>query len=79
MRVFERFDASEPRVCAFASKLAKLPGFRAIPGSPFLWFLSFGEAKERDSPLGETLLKAVCKTSIARRPMGLWRMTEIRS
>ncbi len=27
MRMFERFDVSEPRVRAFASKLAKIPGF----------------------------------------------------
>jgi hypothetical protein len=50
MRMFERFDGSEPRVRAFASKLAKIPGFRTIPGSPFLWILSFGEAKESISP-----------------------------
>jgi hypothetical protein len=32
MRMFERFDGSEPRVRAFASKLAKIPGFiRAAP------------------------------------------------
>ena len=32
MRMFERFDGSEQRVRAFASKLAKIPGFiRAAP------------------------------------------------
>jgi hypothetical protein len=50
MRMFERFDGSEPRVRAFASKLAKIPGFRTIPGLPFLWILSFGKAKESISP-----------------------------
>ena len=50
MRMFERFDGSEPRVRAFASKLAKSPGFRTIPGLPFLWILSFGKAKESISP-----------------------------
>lgn len=65
MRVSERFDGSEPRVCAFASKFAKIPGFRTIPGSPFLWFLSFDEAKERDSPLGETRATPLLKTTIA--------------
>ncbi len=56
MRMFERFDVSEPRVRAFASKLAKIPGFRTIPGLPFLWILSFGKAKESISPKAKSLL-----------------------
>ncbi len=56
MRMFERFDGSEPRVRAFASKLAKIPGFRTIPGLPFLWILSFGKAKESISPKAKALL-----------------------
>jgi hypothetical protein len=56
MRMFERFDGSEPRVRAFASKLAKIPGFRTIPGLPFLWILSFGKAKESISPKAKSLL-----------------------
>ena len=57
MRMFERFDGSEPRVRAFASKLAKISGFRTIPGLPFLWILSFGKAKESISPKAKSLLR----------------------
>jgi hypothetical protein len=49
-RVFERADASSPRVAALPQTIDFIAGFRAIPGSPFLWYLSFGEAKERYSP-----------------------------
>jgi hypothetical protein len=48
--VFEQFDASELRVTPAPQTIDFIAGFRAIPGSPFLWYLSFGEAKERYSP-----------------------------
>jgi hypothetical protein len=48
--VFEAADASGGRVTALPQTIDFIAGFRAIPGSPFLWFLSFGEAKERNSP-----------------------------
>ncbi len=45
MRVSERFDLSEPRVCAFASTLAQMPGFRTIRGR--LFFGTFLLAKQK--------------------------------
>jgi hypothetical protein len=64
-----------------------MPGFRTIPGSPFLWILSFGEAKESISPqrakalLGELAAKAnndikvnqaACKANVRN-----WHKTDI--
>jgi hypothetical protein len=50
--VFERGDASGARVAAPPWTTNFQTGFRAELGLPFLWILSFGNAKESISAVG---------------------------
>ena len=74
----ERSEQNELRNAAHGASTAGCPeqsGGTQPVGSPFLWFLSFGDAKERDSPAGATSrlppsTKACCADGRAsvRRP-----------
>jgi hypothetical protein len=43
-----------PALTSIAGKFRRFAPKPSPPGSPFLWLLSFGEAKESSSPAGET-------------------------
>jgi hypothetical protein len=64
-RVFERCDGSAPRVTPAPQIVGFQTGFRAELGLPFLWILSFGNAKESISPTAKSLLSGLAvKTKI---------------
>ena len=79
---------SERRAAARVERDPARPEHRRLPrseaqgtqtvGSPFLWFLSFGDAKERDSPAGRLPASALKegKPFDARKPTDLARATD---
>jgi hypothetical protein len=79
---------SERRAAARVERDPAKPEHRRLPrseaqgtqtvGSPFLWFLSFGDSKERDSPAGRLPASALKegKPFDARKPTDLARATD---
>ena len=56
-RVSERADASSPRVTPAPQIVDFQRAFERNRVAHFLWFLSFGKTKERNSPSGEIFAK----------------------
>ena len=79
---------SERRAAARVERDPAKPEHRRLPrseaqgtqtvGSPFLWFISFGDSKERDSPAGRLPASALKegKPFDARKPTDLARATD---